>query len=54
LENAERFAHKNIEGCGDCELRYACNDCRPLVHSLTDDWFSKSPLCPKETGMINV
>lgn len=31
--------------CKDCEFRYTCNDCRPLVRGVTNNLYSKSPDC---------
>lgn len=40
-----------IEGCKECEYRYACHDCRPLAIGINGDINSKYPRCcynPKE------
>ena len=34
-----------VEGCKDCEYRYACRDCRPLAESLTGNLYGKYPRC---------
>ena len=34
-----------IEGCKDCEYRYACKDCRPLGISICGSMTSKNPRC---------
>ena len=34
-----------VEGCGECEFRYACSDCRPLAKSLTGKPDGKYPRC---------
>jgi len=34
-----------VEGCRDCEYRYACHDCRPLALSLGGSISSKEPRC---------
>lgn len=36
---------KYIEGCKDCEFRYACKDCRPLGKSVSGDLYQKNPRC---------
>jgi len=32
--------------CSECELRYACTDCRALTYALTGDLYAKDPTCP--------
>lgn len=34
-----------VEGCKDCEFRYACLDCRPLARATTGNLTSKNPRC---------
>ncbi len=40
-----RLSKDKIAICKDCEYRYACNDCRPLVRGETDNLYAKSPDC---------
>lgn len=35
----------NVDECKDCELRYACRDCRPWAYSITGNWYAKNPYC---------
>lgn len=39
----QEFNKDKVEGCKDCEFRYACNDCRP--DSLSEDIYSKPYYC---------
>lgn len=39
----QEFNKDKIEGCKDCEFRYACYDCRP--DSLTDNVYAKPYYC---------
>jgi len=32
--------------CSECELRYACTDCRALTYALTGYLYAKDPTCP--------
>lgn len=32
--------------CSECELRYACTDCRALTYAFTGDLYAKDPTCP--------
>jgi len=32
--------------CSECELRYACRDCRALTYAFTGDLCAKDPTCP--------
>ncbi len=34
-----------VKICKDCEYRYACHDCRPLVLSSGGDLFDRGPFC---------
>lgn len=34
-----------IDGCKDCEYRFACKDCRPMGISVCGDIHSKNPRC---------
>ena len=34
-----------IDGCKDCEFRYACKDCRPLGKSVSGNLYHKNPRC---------
>lgn len=34
-----------IDTCKDCEYRYACMDCRPTAYAVTNNLYSKNPLC---------
>ena len=34
-----------VDGCRECEFRYACTDCRPLAKSLTGKPNGKNPRC---------
>jgi radical SAM protein with 4Fe4S-binding SPASM domain len=36
----------DIQGCKQCELRYACYDCRAAPFLLTGDLYQRNPLCP--------
>ena len=40
-----RLSKNKVAICKDCEYRYACNDCRPLVRGETDNLYAKSPDC---------
>lgn len=40
-----RLSKDKIAVCKDCEYRYACNDCRPLVRGETDNLYAKSSNC---------
>ncbi|MCM1507726.1 MAG: radical SAM protein [Ruminococcus flavefaciens] len=39
----QEFTKDKVEGCKDCEFRYACYDCRP--DSLSDDIYAKPYYC---------
>ena len=39
----QEFNKDKIEGCKECELRYACSDCRP--DSLTENIYAKPYYC---------
>ncbi len=32
--------------CRECELRYACSDCRALTYAFTGNLYAKDPTCP--------
>lgn len=34
-----------IKGCTNCELRFACRDCRPLAYANNGDLYEKNPRC---------
>ncbi|MBI2876257.1 MAG: PqqD family peptide modification chaperone [Candidatus Tectomicrobia bacterium] len=34
-----------VEGCQDCEYRYACRDCRALPYTHTGNLYARSPRC---------
>lgn len=34
-----------IDGCRDCEYRFACHDCRPLAYSICGSLENKNPRC---------
>lgn len=36
----------DIKECKECELRYACYDCRAAPFLLTGDLYQRNPLCP--------
>ena len=36
---------KQVDGCCDCEFRYACKDCRPLGYSVCGNLHTKNPRC---------
>lgn len=36
----------DVQGCKQCELRYACYDCRAAPFLLTGDLYQRNPLCP--------
>ncbi|MBW1701574.1 MAG: PqqD family peptide modification chaperone [Deltaproteobacteria bacterium] len=36
----------STKGCSECELRYACSDCRALTYAFTGDLYAKDPTCP--------
>ena len=35
----------NVNECKNCELRYACRDCRPWAYSISGNWYAKNPYC---------
>ena len=39
------FDFSTIEGCKDCEFRFACHDCRPLGLSVCGSMNTKNPRC---------
>lgn len=45
LQNLWKITKDQVEGCQDCEYRYACYDCRPLAESTTGNLYGKSPRC---------
>ena len=38
------LSKKKVEGCRDCEFRYACFDCRVAIQAETGDYYAK-PIC---------
>lgn len=36
---------EGVQGCRDCEYRYNCMDCPPLVYALTGRFDAKPPFC---------
>lgn len=40
-----RITKDRVEGCRDCEYRYACDDCRPLAMGDGDGLYAKYPRC---------
>ena len=60
LQSLWKTTKDEIEGCRDCEYRYACHDCRPLAEDTTGNLYAKNPRCsynpssgtwnPKEEG----
>ena len=40
-----QFGKDDVEGCKDCEYRYACDDCRPLAMGDGDGLYGKYPRC---------
>lgn len=45
LQNLWRITKDEIEGCHECEYRYACHDCRPLAEDTTGNLYAKNPRC---------
>jgi len=46
-----------VDGCKDCEFRYACHDCRPLAQAIAGDFASKQPRCcydPYEGAWLDI
>lgn len=41
-----RITLDDVEGCRECEFRYACFDCRAFANLLTDDLRGRDPTCP--------
>lgn len=39
----QEFSKDKVDGCKDCEFRYACNDCRP--DSISDNIYAKPYYC---------
>lgn len=39
------LSKEKIEGCKECEFRYACDDCRILAKALGETIYSKYPYC---------
>ncbi len=44
----QEFNKDKVDGCKDCEFRYACYDCRP--DSLSNDIYSKPYYCTYDEG----
>lgn len=40
--------YEAIEGCGDCELKYACRGCRAVAWAEEGDYMAKDPQCFKD------
>lgn len=45
IEKSWRITKNEINGCQNCEYRYACSDCRPLAIGIFDDKLAKYPRC---------
>lgn len=45
LQNLWKITKDQIEGCQDCEYRYACHDCRPLAEATTGNLYAQNPRC---------
>lgn len=45
LQNLWKITKDQVEGCQDCEYRYACHDCRPLAEDTTGNLYAKNPRC---------
>jgi len=45
LQHLWKITKDQVEGCRDCEYRYACHDCRPLAEDTTGNLYAKSPRC---------
>ncbi|MCP4158097.1 MAG: radical SAM protein, partial [bacterium] len=39
------LSKEKITGCKECELRFACDDCRVLAFQGTDSLEAKPPFC---------
>ena len=39
----QEFSKDKVDGCKDCEFRYACHDCRP--DSISDNIYAKPYYC---------
>ena len=45
VEKFWNMSFEFVEGCKDCEFRYACKDCRPLGKSVNGNLYQKNPRC---------
>jgi radical SAM protein with 4Fe4S-binding SPASM domain len=45
LQNLWKITKDQVEGCQNCEYRYACHDCRPLAEGTTGNLYAKNPRC---------
>jgi len=45
LQRLWKITKDQVEGCRNCEYRYACHDCRPLAEDTTGNLYAKSPRC---------
>ncbi len=44
-QNYQKLSKDKIQTCKDCEYRYVCFDCRPLVEGQTGNLYAKPPNC---------
>jgi radical SAM protein with 4Fe4S-binding SPASM domain len=45
VEKCWYFSFDKVEGCRDCEFRFACQDCRPLAYAENGNLSQKNPRC---------
>jgi len=45
LQSLWKLTKDCIQGCRECEYRYACHDCRPLAEGATGNLYAKNPRC---------